>query len=147
MQMLRPADKGSAYGAKDPWYKAINDPGAGQMVYLEKLMLSRPYFGRIPDPSLIAEQGEKYNYLAATRGAKYAFIYTCNGRHLKINTGKIAGQKLQASWYNPRDGGHTAIGLFPNKGVLEFDPPGQITTGAGQSATGNDWVLILDTHE
>jgi hypothetical protein len=137
MQMHKPTDKGSSYGAKDPWYRAIGDPGAGQMVYLKKLLLSRPYFERVPDPSLIAEQGEKYNYLAATRGAKYAFIYTCNGRRIKVNTGKIAGQQVQASWYSPRDGSSTAIGLFPNKGVLEFDPP----------AANNDWVLILDTHE
>ena len=137
MQMHKPGDKVISYGAKDPWYQAIDDPGAGQMVYLKKLLLSRPYFERVPDQSLIAEQGEKYNYLAATRGAKYAFIYTCNGRRINVNTGKIAGQQIQASWYSPRDGNSLAIGLFPNRGVLEFDPP----------TANNDWVLILDTHE
>jgi len=139
MQMHRPADKTSSYGAKDPWYEAINDRGAGQMSYLKKLMLSRPYFERVPDPSLVAEQGDKYNYLAATRGEKYAFVYTCNGRRMKIILGKIAGENIKASWYSPRDGSWQEIGKFPNKGVQEFTPP-------GTSANGNDWVLVLDAN-
>jgi hypothetical protein len=137
MQMHRLTDKTSSYGAKDPWYQAINDPGAGQMNYLKKLLLSRPYFERVPDPSMVAEQGDRYNYLAATRGEKYAFIYTCNGRGMKIILGKIAGQKVKASWYSPRDGSWQEIGVYPNKGVAEFTPP-------GHAAGGNDWVLVLD---
>ena len=140
MQMHKPSDKGSAYGAKEPWYQAINDPGAGEMVYLKKLMLSRPYFDRVPDQSLIVDQGEKYNYVAATRGKNYAFIYTYTGRAMKIDPTPLEGRQLQASWYNPRNGSSKEIGLFPNKGVLAFDPP-------GQAADGNDWVLVLDTHE
>src|SRR4051812_20543627 len=71
MQMHKPTDKGSAYGSKKYWYQALNDSGASQMVYLKKLMLSKPYFERLPDQSLVAGQGEKYNYIAATRGPGY----------------------------------------------------------------------------
>jgi hypothetical protein len=140
MQFLKPTDKKSAYGAKVPWYQAIHDPGAGQMGWLKKLLLSRPYFERVPDESLIAGQGERYDYLAATRGKGYAFIYTCNGRTMTINMGKIEGAAVQASWYSPRDGGWQEIGVFPNKGVREFDPPGDMVSG-------NDWVLVLDGVE
>lgn len=137
MQMLKPGDKHIAYGAKDPWTKAIDDPGAGQMIYLKELMLSKPYFDRIPDPSLILEQGTKYNYLAATRGKDYAFIYTANGRSMKINMGRIEGDTVNASWYSPRDGHRTVIGAIPNKGAHIFQPP----------AGGDDWVLVLETYE
>ncbi|HEY4061069.1 MAG TPA: glycoside hydrolase family 140 protein [Puia sp.] len=137
MQMLRPTDKGSAYGAKAPWYTAINDPGAGEMVYLKKLMLSRPYFERVPDQSLVADQGEKYNYLLAARGRRYAFIYTYTGRNMKINPASLGSGSLDASWYNPRNGEWKRIGTFPAGGILDFDPP-------GEPAPGNDWVLVLD---
>ncbi|HTI11594.1 MAG TPA: DUF4038 domain-containing protein [Puia sp.] len=137
MQMHQPGDKKSSYGAKDYWSQAINDPGAGQMAYLKKLMLSRPYFERTPDASLVASQGQRYDYLAATRGKQYAFIYTCNGRTMTISMGKITGSQVRASWYSPRDGSWQEIGLFPNKGVQTFDPP-------GEPANGNDWVLVLD---
>lgn len=138
MQMHKPTDKESAYGAKAYWYDAINDPGAGQMIYLKKLMLSKPYFERVPDQTLIAgEQGEKYNYIAATRGKDYAFIYDYTGRTFEVNMGKINGAAVKASWYNPRDGKQTVIGNFTNKGVAKFDPP-------GKEKEGNDWVLILE---
>jgi len=138
MQMHMPSDKGSAYGSKEYWYNSINDPGAQQMVYLKKLMLSRPYFDRVPAQELIAgEQGEKYNRLIATRGKDYAFIYTYTGREMSINTGLLPGSKIKASWYNPRNGIITAIGTFDKVKMLKFNPP-------GEPANGNDWVLILD---
>lgn len=138
MQMLRPTDKKSSYGAKAFWYDAINDPGAAQVQYLQKLMLSRPYFERVPDQQLIAgDAGVQYNRLMATRGKNYAFIYTYNGRNIKAVMGRIAGAKVKAAWYNPRNGSATPAGEYPNKGIIEFNPP-------GEPANGNDWVLILD---
>jgi hypothetical protein len=139
MQFYKPGDKGAAYGAKEYWTEAINDPGASQMQYLKKLMLSRPFLERVPDQSLIAgENGLKYDYLAATRGNDYAFIYTYTGRNIPVQMGKISGQKVKASWYKPVDGTMTEIGEFENTGIHEFDPP-------GEPANGNDWVLILDS--
>jgi hypothetical protein len=134
MQMLRPTDKGSAYGARTPWFKAINDPGAGQMIHLKKLMLSHDYFSRVPDQSLIADQGKRYDYIVATRGRDYAFIYTYSGRSFTLSS---TAKYQKASWYNPRTGETTALGA-PNS--LTFDPP-------GEPRPGNDWVLILDKPE
>ncbi len=139
MQMHSTKDTTSAYGSSETWDSAINAPGAGQMQYLKNLMLSRDsYFERIPDQSLIAENGEKYNRLLATRTDNYAFIYNYNGREMKINMGKIKGDKVKASWFNPRTGEETVIGEVENKGVQTFQPEG------GQK-DGNDWVLILDS--
>lgn len=109
------------------------------MQYVKQLMLSRSYFDRVPDQSLIvpAKQGKRYNYLIATRGKDYAFVYTYTGRSVDVNLGKIAGAKIKASWFNPRTGEVTAIGIFVNNGVKSFKPAGKI-------AGGNDWVLMLD---
>ena len=138
MQMHKPGDKEPAFGSNYYWYDAIDHAGAKQMVYLKKLILSKPYFERIPDQSLIAgRQGERYNYIAATRGKNYAFIYDYTGRDFEVNMGKINGQKVKATWYSPRNGSKKVIGSFLNKGILKFDPP-------GKEKEGNDWVLILE---
>lgn len=138
MQMHKPTDKGSAYGSRGYWYNSINDPGARQMVYLKKLMLSRPYFDCVPDQSLIAgKQGEKYDRLIATGGKNYAFIYTYTGREINVNTENLTGTKIKASWYNPRNGQITSIGTVVKTKALKFNPP-------GKEANGNDWVLIID---
>jgi hypothetical protein len=137
MQMNKPGDVKPSYGVKDFWYDAIESPGSSEMIHLKNLMLSKPFFERIPDQSLIVNNGEKYDFLAATRGIKYALIYTYNGRKMEINSGKIEGKKISAQWFNPRNGSYTKIGSFKNNGILTFDPPGEIQDG-------NDWVLVLD---
>jgi len=138
MQFYRPGDKPS-YGPKNYWYEAIDDPGAGQMQYVKQLMLSRPYFARVPDQSLIAgENGTRYDYVIATRGKNYAFAYTYTGRPFEIRMGAIEGARVRASWYNPRDGSSKEIGVYGNSGARKFDPP-------GTPAPGNDWVLVLDS--
>ncbi|SDG64799.1 Putative collagen-binding domain of a collagenase [Dyadobacter soli] len=119
------------------WEEAISDPGAGQMIYLKKLMLSKPYFERVPDQSLIAENGERYDRLIATRGKDYALIYTWNGREMKLNMDKIGGKKVNASWFDPRTGETKVLGKIENKGIKTFDPPGEVRNG-------NDWVLVLE---
>jgi hypothetical protein len=159
-----------AYGATDPWEKAIDDPGAGQMGYLKALMLARGFFERVPDTGMVVapaprgaaaaggrvagsrsdgqaaqrattagggSAGMRYDYVAATRGRDYAYLYTYTGRTFRVRLGKIEGYYISATWFNPRDGRRTAIGSFPNKGTRTFDPP-------GTPAPGNDWVLILE---
>jgi hypothetical protein len=139
MQFHKPTDKGSAYGSKKYWYNALNDEGVKEMIYLKKLMLSESYFDRVPDQSLVVgEQGEKYAYIAATRGNDYAFIYDYTGKPFEVRMGKINGSSVKASWYSPKNGSKKSIGTFVNKGFRKFDPP-------GQQREGNDWVLILES--
>jgi hypothetical protein len=138
MQMHRPNDTDGNYGVTNYWYDAINAPGAAQMQHLKKLMLSCSYFDRVPDQSFIAgDAGQQYDRLLATRAKDCAMIYTYTGRTISVNMDKLTAKKgIKASWYNPRDGKYTDIGFFENKGVKEFDPPGEV-------AAGNDWVLIM----
>lgn len=139
MQMHKPTDNGSAYGSKKYWYQALDDDGAKQMIHLKNLLLSKSYFERVPDQSIInGSQGERYRYLAATRGKDYAFIYDYTGRNFAVNMGKIEGKQIKAAWFDPKDGSRKPAGTFSNKGVRQFDPP-------GEEGEGNDWVLILES--
>jgi hypothetical protein len=138
MQMFRPSQPRGAYGNRKPWFEALNDSGASHMQHLKKLMLSKPFFERVPDQSLIAgENSEKYDRLIATLGKSYAFLYTYTGKPFEVRMGVIAGRKVRASWYDPRNGGARAVGTFSNKGTRRFTPP-------GEPAPGNDWVLVLE---
>jgi hypothetical protein len=140
MQFHKEDDTESSYGVKETWDTALNAPGASQMRYLKQLMFSRSYSDRIPAQDLISgSQGEKYDYLAATKGRDYALIYTCNGNLMNIDLGKTNLNRIKASWYNPRDGKYTEIGTFKAEGTKTFDPP-------GDKSTGNDWVLVLDRN-
>lgn len=138
MQMYKKTDPKPAYGPNDEWFVAINAPGAQQMKHLKDLMLSRSYFDRVPDQTLVAgTNGEKYEHVLATRGEEYALFYTYTGRNFSVQMGKIDGDEVKASWFDPRTGKITAVGNFENKGIKEFNPP-------GEAQNGNDWVLILD---
>jgi hypothetical protein len=108
------------------------------MMHVRNLLESRPFLTRIPDQSLISGgTGTGGRHIQSTRGKSYAFIYIPYGQNVKVNLGKISGQKVKAWWFNPRSGQAKLIGTFSNRGTREFDPP-------GKSARENDWVLVLD---
>jgi hypothetical protein len=140
MQFYKPNSGNPAYGAKEYWTAAIDNPGAGQVQYLKSLMLSRPYFDRVYDPDAVAGNGERYDRVVAARGANYLYAYTYTGRPFTLEMGRIPGAKVRASFYNPRDGKSQELGTIDNRGRHKFSPPG--TPGPG-----NDWVLILDSAD
>jgi hypothetical protein len=108
------------------------------MQHLKNLMLSRPYFERVPDQNLIAgENGKRYDYAIATRGRGYAFVYAYTGHPFSVRMGIVSGAKVQAWWFDPRTGAAQEVGTFDNHGERRFTPP-------GEPSPGNDWVLVLD---
>ena len=136
MQFYTPGEK-AAYWPKISWQQGLEAPGGGQMRFLKDLILSRPYFERIPDQSLIIGNGTRYDRVAATRGTGYAIAYSYTGTPCRVQLGKISGTRVRASWYDPRTGQTQAIGTFANRGKRLFTPP-------GTPAPGNDWALLLD---
>jgi hypothetical protein len=141
MQMYKKEHGEGAYGVRETWDVALHAPGSGQMQHLKNLMLSRSYFDRVPDQSLIAgENGERYDRVIATRGPDYAYFYTYTGRTFSVRTDALPGEKLQAYWYDPRTGEPQGIGGFEKTSERTFDPP-------GEPAPGNDWALVLESRK
>jgi hypothetical protein len=139
MQFYRQSDN-PAYGAKEYWDAALNAPGASQMIHLRNLMLSKPYFERVPANHLLASgQGEKYDYIAVTKGKDYLFAYTCNGNDISLDLNRLAWTQYTASWFDTRTGKVTETVMDRNEGIVTFDPP-------GIKERGNDWVLILEKN-
>lgn len=138
MQFNKKGNPDPAYGVREYWENALDAPGASEMIFLKELILSRPYFERVPSQEILAGNiGERYDYIVATRGKDYAFAYTCNGSNINISTEKLLWKEYKALWFNPRNGTFIKIGIFPAGGKETFNPP-------GDKAAGNDWVLVLD---
>lgn len=132
-----------------PWDEAILRPGAAHMAHLKALMLSRPYFSRIPDQSLILDLPEtppadvqvhfdpvRAAYPCATRCADgtYALVYFPQAEQtLRLDLSALSGT-VKSWWYDPRTGKPHQIGESPN-GIISFTSP----------IAGPDWVLVLDS--
>ena len=130
MQMLKqgyPTSYGDAGDVKT-WYQALNDPGFNQMIYLKQLILTFPYVERVPDQSIIVENGKQYNRLIATRGNDYLLVYNYTSREMKIDLTKISGAKKNVWWYNVSNGELIYIGEFTSK-VITFRPHKSISAG------------------
>lgn len=135
-QFYSPAQKG-VNGPHYYWQKAMDLPGALQMIYLRKLVESYPMLERVPDQSLIIENNNcPAERIQATRGSDYAFIYTAAGKPITVVMNKLKETTLHAYWYDPRTGRSTEIGTLKNAGTKKFTPP--------SSGYGQDWVLVLD---
>ncbi len=118
------------------WRDAILRPGAAQMQYLRALLESRPYFTRVPDQSLLAEEGEGRHHRRATRDqhGHYAFVYLPLPLPVTVRLAALSGKRVKAWWYDPCSGAALTIGSFPTHGAHTFTPPGHRP----------DWVLVLD---
>jgi hypothetical protein len=118
------------------WYEAIHRPGAEEIRFLRRLIESRPISSRTPDSELVTNALNGADHISAARGDGYAFIYDAQGRPFTVNLNKISGQRVRASWFNPRSGDTQTTGEFANSGTHDFTAPSE--------GFGSDWVLILD---
>lgn len=139
------ADKSPVNRPLMTWDKAIDQPGAGQMMYGRLLIESRPVLTRIPDNSIIVNDkvvsavpgAGLYRYVATRdQEGTYAFVYVPVGRTFTVRMDAIKGKEVSAWWYNPRNGEATLIGTFPASGTQSFNTP---TPGENL-----DWILVLD---
>jgi hypothetical protein len=119
------------------WQQASQAAAANQMKYLKNLVLSRPYFVRIPDQSIIlSNTGTDYkDLLIATRDANntYAFIYLPQNEPVTIDVSRISGNVKKVYWYSPETG-NVVTGNEVRSGQRTFTPPKE----------GKDWVLVID---
>lgn len=134
-QMWQPDRKPISW-ARTPWTEAMDLPGADDMRHARALLEARPMLGRVPDQSLVADALKGADHVRAARGEGYAILYIPTGRPVTVVLGKIAGEKITAWWYDPREGASREAGAFANSGTREFAPP--------SSGRGQDWVLVLD---
>jgi hypothetical protein len=121
------------------------------LIHLKNLILSRPYFTRIPAPdmlpevaplSLHVEKDDRINPIraacpVATRDSEgtYGLVYFPLAKQtLTVDLRPLRGH-IRASWFDPRSGETHPIGGY-ERNIATFTSP----------IAGPDWVLILDAE-
>jgi hypothetical protein len=123
--------------ARHYWYDDLDLPGAFDLVHARRLMESRPFISRVPAQELIVpDYFPETDYVVATRGEGYAFVYFPAGWPAEINLDRLGAATINAFWYDPRTGEAKPQGQFHGTGSRKFTP---LSTGRG-----NDWILVLD---
>ena len=124
------------------WKENMDLEGARQVIYAKNLIMSRPYFTRIPDNSLVTELYSGHQRITATRDTDntYVMVYTEQGKPICLDTTPIGGGSVvKAWWFDPRTGEAEFIGEVLKGKQSEFRPE---TEGLG-----NDWVLVVDAYD
>ena len=136
---------GHAYGSPNwnfpkNWREVLELPGANSLKHLRTLLESRPWWKLMPDVNnIVAVDGRgsfatnDYAVTALTDDGSFALSYLPSKRALTIDLTKLSGERVVASWFNPRTGETTRIGEFTDKKRHAFEPPGE-----------GDWVLVAD---
>ncbi|MGQ9620014.1 MAG: glycoside hydrolase family 140 protein [Bacteroidales bacterium] len=123
--------------ARNNWYDVLDLQGAWDLIHARRLLESRPFLSRVPDQSMIVpDYFPETDYVVATRGNGYAFVYFPTGWSAGIIPDKIGADELNVSWYDPRTGEMRFVEKVSGKGVKHFTPPSR--------GRGNDWILLLD---
>ena len=113
MQMHTPGKAVAYASTSKTWYEAQRDSGYVQMKYLKALMLSLPYFDRVPDQKVIySSNGTRYDRLIATRGKDYLLVYDYTSRDINADLSTVSGKKKDVWWMDCQSGNHTFRGTF-----------------------------------
>ena len=105
------------------WTEVLDYPGAWDMLNMRRLMQSRPFMDRTPFHELIANENVAENdFIIATKGKDYAFVYVPGYITAKINLDKLAWKQSVIWKYNPRTGEATRIKEIVNKGIEDINP-------------------------
>lgn len=135
---------GHAYGSPNwnfpgHWREVLELPGAKSLRHLRTVLESQAWWKLVPDVSnVVAVDGRgpyatnDYAVTAIADDGSFALSYLPSKRTLTVNLARISGQRISATWFNPRTGLTTWIGEFTDRRREAFEP-----TGDG------DWVLVL----
>lgn len=125
-------------GARTNWNESIHLPGSRQLTYFKNLLMSFPWQEMKNDQSLILNENPKdSSFIMSAIGTKQDFIiaYTPMGKTMLVDLSKMKAEKVNAYWFNPRDGSSTFIGEFSTAEKPEFKP--------WSIGRGSDFLLIL----
>jgi protein tyrosine/serine phosphatase len=139
-QLFDPSRTKANSAAKTPWWVELDSAGSQQMEHVKVLFLSRPYFSRIPDQSLVrGSTAVGTGFVSATRdrNGAYLMIYSPHGEPVEVDLNQLAGSDAVAWWFDPRTGKSTKVDdELPHSRWHVFEPPSR---GPDQ-----DWILVVD---
>ncbi len=131
MQMYDPRSGEGAYGARKHWRDALDDDGASQLKFLKDIILSLPYFDRIPaQETITGGNGERYGRVLASRGQDYLLVYWYEKRRVSMDLSFFSGESVTMGWMNPSTGRWTEGGGLSPVPPWKIEPPAEFTKDA-----------------
>lgn len=116
-------------------------PGAEDMKHLRNLVESPNYLNRIPAPELLLKgQGSGASRIETMSDTDKTFVMMYipqMNQSITVDLSIVAGKKVTAWWYDPRNGVGTLIDTDTHQKTLEIKTP----------PYGPDWVLVLDKSD
>ncbi len=126
------------------WKQALNTPAQQQLHFIKQLLFNHQYLERIPDQSLLLSKPiDSINNMVkvmrdgdiSKTNATNILVYISSPQSILIKTDIIQSKKLNAYWFNPRNGLSDIISKdFKNTG--SYEPP--------VKTDHQDWVLVID---
>jgi len=121
-------------GTVQPWYTAVDAPGALNVSMLREFFESLPWWELRPAQHLLDKQpGDddpaRFVSVAAAQDGALAIAYTPAGDTIRLCTEEVDG--AAAEWFDPRTGDRREAPA-PAGDVTEFTPPAE-----------GDWVLVV----
>ncbi len=130
--------------ARTGWKKAVDLPGAWQMLVLRRLLLDQKLLeiGRTSCQELIVgDNPDDAGHVVAccSKDRKRFFVYVPTGRTVELDSRHWnSSSKNDFVWFDPRTGKTSEAVATPGNSPFgnRFHPP-------GEERRGNDWVLII----
>lgn len=137
-QMWLPGREGISQ-ARTPWTQSLDYPGAFQAGYMKRFFESYEWQKLVPAQNLLtkAPEGAKKATIASIASdGSFLMAYTPYGSPFTLDLGKLKGERIHISWFNPRIGEFIQAGTVEKTTLFSFDPP-------ADEKRGNDWVLVI----
>lgn len=145
MQMAKPGYSIAYSETAVPYYEAQQGGGYQQMKYLKALMLSFPFFSRVPDQQVIAAgNGVRYDRLIATRGEDYLLVYNHTGRKMTVDLTRISGEAKDIWWMDAATGSLTYMGRYSDK-VTTIAPVRSKSSKVNGRQTADGVLIAIDS--
>jgi uncharacterized protein DUF4038/collagenase-like protein with putative collagen-binding domain len=111
------------------WKAALDAPGATQLGLLKAIFRARKeWWNLVPDQSILAAGGNTsgtvLNLASRHKDGRWIMIYLGGKASFSVDLKKLAaGEKIVATWIDPRDAREVAIGTIANTGERSFTTP------------------------
>jgi len=124
--------------ARTNWRRALDHSGAFQAGFMKAFFEAYPWQEMIPDQRLILNfnpRSGSYQMAMISKNKDLVFAYNPYGYPVQIDISRINSEKMNAFWFNPRDGKYIFIRSIDKSFADEFSPHSM--------GRGSDWVLII----
>jgi hypothetical protein len=110
------------------------------MGLMRKLMCDHAWFNLVPDlrRQIVLTgcgEGGTHTPAAISRDREVALVYVPEGKDIVVNTAAFAGTTTELTWFDPRTGRATPVGVYPAGELISLKVP--------RSDGDPDFVLVM----